>query len=1072
MNSQLNELVRCLDEHREDTAPTDRELLRLYARERDEDAFALLVRRHGGLVWGVCQRALPRPDAEDVYQATFLVLARKAGATAWCESVGPWLHAVATRLARKVRTRSRRSEPLHAAPEMFTQEDPLAVTTARELLVALDEELAALPARHAGPVLLCLVEGKTQNEAARLLGVSLSAVRRRLQAGRDRLARRLQRRGLSPTVLALPALSTGAAPAVLPVASLSARVVALAEAIAQSASTGLRVTVAALLLLGAVGLGFGLAAPRPRPDDPPREVGQPPVVPAVPVWTGRDQHNDPLPAEALARLGTVRLRVGSKPTTMVFAPGSRVLASIAPGNGLRLWDVPSGKEIGHLPDPQSTFVAAAFSPDGKRIAVTSDRDVIVHAVRDNPPSLGDELCRFQSSPAAPLKFVAFRRDGLLVTGADDARMAVHNATGKELRAFGNVTPSHTFALSPDDKTLVLSAGKDVTLYTAEQGAMIRGLPGVLKVPSLAFSPDGKLLALGDETNTIRLWDIATSTVVGKLIGVKGPGQLRGVGDEIHSLCFTPDSSTLISAGDYGDGTVRIWDVATGKQTGTLQGNFGDSYCVAVAPDGKTVAVGGANGTLRLWDLATKKVADADLGTQCLLTAVAVDPSGREIATAGNDGMIYMWDPSGKLLRQWRAHERQIGTLAYGRESGKLFSTGAYSPARYWDSTTGKKLQEYAGSTMTVIGVNFLTPAPDGKRLIVAGNNQELQLTDAATGKVEKVVAQGLIDRAWFSPDGKLLAGGGFDKQVHLWELATGKEKWAVPLPTSVAAVSFAPDGKSIAIGTYDKQVLIFDSATGQLLFEPGGRTQTVRTVAYSPDGRLIAAAGDTNDVTLYEVATHRPVRKLEGHRGHVWSLAFTPDSRALVTASFDGTALVWDVAGQRAAKQRQKPPSDAELDACWPLLGKADSVEGYDVTLLLASVPDRAAALLQTRLLPTPVAPKMIARWLADLDDEDFDVRERASGELARLGKSIEAELRKTRTTTKSPEVGKRLDALLKDLDDGSNETVRMRRALAVLELAGTPETRKVLERLAREGPSDELRQQSRQALDRLSRRP
>jgi len=133
MRSTLGVLVRCLD-GRADGEPTDRDLLRRYADAGDEDAFALLVQRHGRLVWGVCRRALPGADAEDAFQATFLVLARKAAHLDWQPSVGPWLHAVATRLARKARGR-RRSEPLpETAPTVWEWRLAAPLTVAKGVL--------------------------------------------------------------------------------------------------------------------------------------------------------------------------------------------------------------------------------------------------------------------------------------------------------------------------------------------------------------------------------------------------------------------------------------------------------------------------------------------------------------------------------------------------------------------------------------------------------------------------------------------------------------------------------------------------------------------------------------------------------------------------------------------------------------------------------------------------------------------------------------------------------------------------------------------------------------------------
>jgi RNA polymerase sigma factor (sigma-70 family) len=1049
MQPELSVLMRCLDAARAEAAPSDRELLARYAERRDEDAFALLVQRHGPLVWGACRRALSVADAEDVYQATFLVLARKAGA-AWQECVGPWLHAVATRLAKKARAQVR-AAPAEAV-RTAQASDPLDGLTARELLAGLDEEMAALPAALAGPVLLCLVQGHTQPEAARLLGVSVSAVRRRLEKGRARLARRLQRRGLTLGLLALPA---GAPPLLV---GASGRVLALANAAAQPVVA--RVAAGVLVLLGVVGLALAGTSRPPEqgaPDEPARAV----------AGARQDRLGDALPPEAMARLGTQRLRVGGKPVAVAFAPGGRMLAGIAPRGGVTLWEVPSGKEVGHLAGVGNHH-AAAFAHDGKRLAVAVLNEVIVYDVGNKPAALGDEKFRFTPQYQVPLRFVAFRRDGSLLVGTHDGRLALHDATGAEVRQFGKEgVKQAVYAVSADGKTVAVAGEKTATLYNVERGVET-GVPGLVRVAALAFAPDGKHLALGDETNTIRLWDVAEKTVARRLIGVKAPGQLRGVGDTINGLAFAPDGATLYSVGDYGDGTVRVWDTATGKQTRSFQSHHGDGELLTLSDDGTTLAVAGKNGAIRLWDTATGKQADAPLGTQGAVLAVAADPAGRELVTSSTDGVVYVWDRTGKPVRQWRAHERYVSTLAFGGESGKLFTAGAYEPAKLWDSATAKPLREYAGSTGSVRGVGGFAVNADGSQVILFSNDRKVQLVEAATGKVQKVLAEGSIDRFAFSPDGKFVAGGGFDKHVHLWEIATGKEVWAVPLPNSVAAVAFAPDGKQVAAGCYGGATLLFDRTNGLLAAELGGRTFTVRAVAFSPDGRLLAASGDTPEVTLYEVATRLVVRQLAGHRGPVLSLAFTPDSRALVSGSHDGTALVWDVAGELLPPR--KPPTEAELDALWAALGDDRAVAGYDAALMLSRLPDEAAKLVPARMVLGKDLPQAVMRWLNDLDGEEFAVRERASTELGRLGKGVEKELRQARAATKSVEVAKRLDALLAALDGAANEAVRGRRVVAALELANTQATRRVLELLVREAATTELRRSSQEALARLER--
>src|SRR4051794_13825754 len=196
---------------------TDRDLLRRFAHDKDEAAFAAVVHRHGPMVLGVCRRVLGNPvDAEDACQAAFLVLARKAGSGRWRESVASWLYATARQVALNARTaRTRRTRHEGRAP-VKPPASPLAEISAEELLAILDEELESLPARYRTPVVLCCVEGLTRDEAAQQLGVPAATLKGQLERGRKRLHDALARRGLAlgAGLLVLLATSpTGACPA-------------------------------------------------------------------------------------------------------------------------------------------------------------------------------------------------------------------------------------------------------------------------------------------------------------------------------------------------------------------------------------------------------------------------------------------------------------------------------------------------------------------------------------------------------------------------------------------------------------------------------------------------------------------------------------------------------------------------------------------------------------------------------------------------------------------------------------------------------------------------------------------
>jgi RNA polymerase sigma factor (sigma-70 family) len=295
-------------------AQGDRELLDAFATGRDQGAFAALVGRHGPLVWGVCRKVLrDEQDAEDAFQATFLVLARKAGSVAWREDAGNWLYAVALRVARKARVRAarrrRRESEAVMPPPAVTDEGP-----DRDTAEAVAEEVGRLPDKYRRPVVLCALQGKSYAEAARLLGWPEGTVSGRLARARELLRRRLVRRGLALPAGGVAALlaadTTGAAvPAAVAAATVRAATpfaagpglttapAILAEEVMRAMSLSkLKVGGAVVLVLALIGAGLGAWArgrgepPPPVPEPPPaerprEEEAAKPALP--PAWAGR-----------------------------------------------------------------------------------------------------------------------------------------------------------------------------------------------------------------------------------------------------------------------------------------------------------------------------------------------------------------------------------------------------------------------------------------------------------------------------------------------------------------------------------------------------------------------------------------------------------------------------------------------------------------------------------------------------------------------------------------------------------------------------------------------------------------
>jgi RNA polymerase sigma factor (sigma-70 family) len=318
--------------------PTDGQLLAQFLSRRDEAAFAALVCRHGPLVWGVCRRLLRHTqDAEDSFQATFLVLARRAAAIGKPDSLRSWLYGVAYRVAARARGEALRRR----AREQPLGEEPPAAPDATEpdLLPVLDEEIGRLPERYRLPVILCHLEGKSQDEAARLLGCPRATVATRLVRGRERLRSRLVRRGLDGSAWALAAATREGVDRKVPPAlveatwraaagrgpatgAVSARATLLAQEVIQTMlATRWKAAAALLLTLGLAGTGVAVLASRPQL---PSATGERQVqVKPAEAADAPVAHHQPAPAPAVIAPAMSRrtLELRDKPASPVKFDG-------------------------------------------------------------------------------------------------------------------------------------------------------------------------------------------------------------------------------------------------------------------------------------------------------------------------------------------------------------------------------------------------------------------------------------------------------------------------------------------------------------------------------------------------------------------------------------------------------------------------------------------------------------------------------------------------------------------------------------------------------------------------------
>ena len=310
---------------------------------------------------------------------------------------------------------------------------------------------------------------------------------------------------------------------------------------------------------------------------------------------------------------------------------------------------------------------------------------------------------------------------------------------------------------------------------------------------------------------------------------------------------------------------------------------------------------------------------------------------------------------------------------------------------------------------------------------------------------------------------------------------TTTKLWMTTLLLSAAGVAAAGAG---APGPADEPAPEQKDAFGDPL-PPGAlaRMGTVRLrhdgavccVAFSPDGRLLASSSAQGQLRLWDPRTGQLVRRLLDPSGAVYAIAFSPDGKMLATSSTDTTSLVWDLTGRRRGGRRETAvlPPDA-LDAAWKALAGDDAQEAYRAVWALAAAPDQTTPLLKERLRATPpINPKETARRIADLDSDDFDVREKANGDLDKMGDLAEPALRKALAEQPSPEARRRVERLLTKLEGpvASPERLQQLRSLEVLEQISTAPAERVLEEIAQGAPESRLTREAKTSLERLARR-
>jgi len=295
--------------------------------------------------------------------------------------------------------------------------------------------------------------------------------------------------------------------------------------------------------------------------------------------------------------------------------------------------------------------------------------------------------------------------------------------------------------------------------------------------------------------------------------VTGHGRRKLLYKEVYSVAFSPDGRLIASGGD--DKTVLVQEVATGAPVRefTVDAKFHEVWAVAFSPDGNLIAGGDNDGKVWLWEMTTWRERHFARHISWV-TDVAFSPDGRLLASVGRDGTMSLLDvATGEEVRKFEPLHGSMLGVAFSPD-GKLLATAGYDlRVRLWEVSTGSEVQVLWGHILTKysrirkagtgLGVSDVAFSPDGKLLASAGSDAVVCLWEVSTGEgVHRLVGHtDEVEAVAFSPDGKLLASGARDKMVRLWEVSTGSPVRALKGHTSwVRDVAFSPDGMLASCG--------------------------------------------------------------------------------------------------------------------------------------------------------------------------------------------------------------------------------------------------------------------------------
>jgi len=560
---------------------------------------------------------------------------------------------------------------------------------------------------------------------------------------------------------------------------------------------------------------------------------------------------------------------------VLYRPDGRQIATASDDETIRIWDAATGRELRAI-RTGSVARSLSYSPDGKRLAYAQSRDLI----RILDSDTGKEVSRIASRGPAVL-CVAFSPDGRSLAGGDDRGNVTlfDAATGQQRKMFrGPEGTVQEVSFCPDGRRLLSGDGKGrITIWDVASGGEICSFGSFNSgTDSAAFSPDGRRVLTTDGGKTAKLWDAETGT------------QLLDLGPEdamfTMPAAFSPDGRRIAAGSPWRrvyifDCGEREDDLPVSRQVEdtaappeplrTLSAHADGVHAVAYSRDGAWIASGGKDGTVKVWDAATGRLVRA-LVSVGEVTCIAFRPDGKQMASGHGAGMVLLWDAqTGRTLRTLREGDSPIHSVGFSSDGRQLISGSEDGMVRTWVADTGRLRRELGGKALSGC-VSAISE--DGRWIALGGRDRMVRVWDADTGALAHTL-EGHRSSVWalaFSADGKRLASGSVQAELIVWSLPDGRVLTNVysthPKDTryydSIRSLAFSKDAARVIGGT-TYGVRVWDVATAERVLAFPGHDSHVSSVALSPDGKHLATASLDGTVKVWSAEFPRNRNKRE-----------------------------------------------------------------------------------------------------------------------------------------------------------------------------------------------------------------